>query len=380
MMVWPFISIILYTKFNFSPIWVGVVLSVSIAISSIVSFYSGFISDKIGRIKIIMLGCVISALAYLILGISVESLGFIIGTLLANTSWALVNNPIKAVISDLIDEPKLKEQAMHLRYLFLNAGAAVGPFIGVKLGFDVHSLSFFIVSVSYMIFMIPIYVLGKSITLETTNKLSLNKTVKILLNDRVFLLLVVNNIVMMFIFGNFDSTLPQLITSLQFSGYVELLASLIMLHAVTLVVMQLPISMMMNKFTLESKLKIGSFLLISAELNYFFAVKYYDAYSLWYSAVFIMSLAQTILFPCLNIFIDRLAPNHLRGVYFGASSLYSIGFAMAPLVGGVIIGLYNGEALYQLLTLLSFTMLGLFVYIFKIKDCNEVNIRKVTSS
>ena len=37
-----------------------------------------------------------------------------------------------------------------------------------------------------------------------------------------------------------------------------------------------------------------------------------------------MSLAETILFPTMNVHIDRLAPAKLRGAYFGAASFMSL--------------------------------------------------------
>ncbi|KMW72852.1 MFS transporter [Photorhabdus luminescens subsp. luminescens] len=380
MMVWPFISIILYTKFNFTASMIGLVLSLSIAISSILSFYAGYFSDKVGRAKIIVIGCLISSLAYLILWLSEHQSGFIIGTLLANISWALVNNPIKAVIGDIIEEKQVRENAMYLRYLFLNAGAVVGPYLGIKLSLDINSISFLIVSVSYVIFMIPVYLFGKKIKINLTNNDDFKGTIKVLLNDRVFLMLVINNILMMFVFGHFDSTLPQLITSLGFNGYTEFIASLIMLHAITIVVMQLPFSMLTQKMELETKINIGSVLLILSELMFFISFKYYDVYLLWYIAAFTMSISQTILFPCVNVFIDRLAPNDLRGAYFGAASLYSIGFSISPLVGGTIIQLFNGGVLFQLLAILSVLMLVIFCRMFKLRDKHEINIRRSLKS
>ena len=51
----------------------------------------------------------------------------------------------------------------------------------------------------------------------------------------------------------------------------------------------------------------------------------------WIGAIVVMSVAETILFPTMNVHIDRLAPDHLRGAYFGAASFYDLGFALAPL-------------------------------------------------
>ncbi|MCO1335576.1 hypothetical protein MO867_14650 [Microbulbifer sp. OS29] len=66
----------------------------------------------------------------------------------------------------------------------------------------------------------------------------------------------------------------------------------------------------------------------------------------WLGATFVLSLAEAILFPTMSVQIDRLAPSHLRGTYFGASSFYAIGWSMAPLIGGLVIQWWSGPILY----------------------------------
>lgn len=380
MMVWPFISIVLYTRFGFSATFIGLILTLSIALSSIVSFYSGYLSDKIGRLKIIVLGCVVAATSYLLLGVSSNAYGYIAGTLLANLSWALVNNPIKTVIGDIIESRALIERAMHLRYFFLNAGAATGPYFGLKLGISSDSLSFVLVTASYVLLLVSVLVFGKGVSLKAVNTTSFKSTMGVLAKDRLFLALVINNIIMMFIFGSFDSSLPQLMAALAFDGYLPFVASLIVLHASTIVLLQLPLASALSSVSLNTKIYLGSALLVISEAVFALAAHFYDVKPLWYSAVLIMSISQTLLFPCINMFVDSLAPPNLRGAYFGAASLYSIGFSLAPIVGGVFIQRFSGTALYIFLTLASLLMTAIFIGIFRHKkaitetDASAINI------
>ncbi len=365
MMVWPFISVVLYTRFDFSPTFIGLVLTLSIAISSAVSFYSGYISDKIGRLKIIILGCVVATLSYCLLGLSGSAQGYIAGTLLANLSWALVNNPIKTVIGDIIESRPLVERAMHLRYFFLNAGAAVGPYLGLQLGISAGSLAFVLVTLSYVLLLLGVVVFGRGIVLKAINSTSFANTMKVLSRDHIFLALVLNNILMMFIFGNFDSSLPQLITAIGFEGYLGFIASLIVLHATTIVLLQLPLSGALASWSLDAKIYVGSVLLIASEFIFALAAHHYETKALWYSAVLLMSISQTILFPCINMFVDSLAPNNLRGAYFGAASLYGVGFSLSPIVGGLFIQWLDGTALFIFLGIASSLMTYIFFSIFK---------------
>ena len=56
----------------------------------------------------------------------------------------------------------------------------------------------------------------------------------------------------------------------------------------------------------------------------------------------------------MNVHIDRLAPAHLRGAYFGAASFYSLGFALAPLIGGFVLDQFGGFWLFMMASLLRF--------------------------
>jgi MFS family permease len=80
----------------------------------------------------------------------------------------------------------------------------------------------------------------------------------------------------------------------------------------------------------------------------------------WIGAIIVMSLAEAILFPTMNVHIDRLAPDHLRGVYFGAASLSELGFAIAPLGGGIILDYFSGFGLFMTGAVLS--LFVIFIY------------------
>jgi len=80
----------------------------------------------------------------------------------------------------------------------------------------------------------------------------------------------------------------------------------------------------------------------------------------WIGAIIVMSLAEAILFPTMNVHIDRLAPEHLRGAYFGAASFYSLGFALAPLGGGILLDAFDGFWLFFISAMLCTVVMYLY--------------------
>lgn len=80
----------------------------------------------------------------------------------------------------------------------------------------------------------------------------------------------------------------------------------------------------------------------------------------WYIAVFVISLGEVVAFPTLNVQIDRLAPANLRGAYFGAAALYSLGEAVAPILGALIIAYLLPSWLFAICFLFSLAMVWLY--------------------
>lgn len=53
-------------------------------------------------------------------------------------------------------------------------------------------------------------------------------------------------------------------------------------------------------------------------------------------AVVVFSIGETLLFPCFEVFMDKIAPANNKALYFGAGEVKQIGFFLGPLLGGVL--------------------------------------------
>lgn len=63
-------------------------------------------------------------------------------------------------------------------------------------------------------------------------------------------------------------------------------------------------------------------------------------------ATVILSLGELIVFPTFSVAVDQITPDAVRGSYFGAANLYSLGSALAPLYGGLMLDHLGGRALF----------------------------------
>jgi MFS family permease len=51
--------------------------------------------------------------------------------------------------------------------------------------------------------------------------------------------------------------------------------------------------------------------------------------------------------------IDQLAPEHLRGTYFGAAQFRKIGNFLGPIIGGYLLSQFQGQIMFWVIAILT---------------------------
>jgi len=359
-MVWPFMAIFLYQKFQLNEWQVGLVLSSAALTAVAIGFYAGALTDKIGRKQMLLVAGGLSVLSFSLLAIAQSLTLFVISLILAAISKDMWEPPAKAIISDMLPDVNQREAAFQIRYFAINVGAAIFPLLGVWLGATAQQSTFFATAVVYLLLIFCVlwgFKQNKSASSHVpAEDTSFAKIIKILLQDQLFLLLVVANTLVAFIFAQMDTSLVQYLTRAGLPDVVKLISSLIFINAMTIVCLQFVLVRLLTPLSLNHRVYIGAALLTLGQLV--FAFNPVDGYYGWYIGVFIISLGEAILFPTMSIQVDHIAPRHMRGVYYGASALYSIGFAVAPYIGGIILQQWGGQDLF-----LSTAILGSLVFV-----------------
>lgn len=305
---------------------------------------------------------------------------------------------------------------MQSLYFIVNVGCAVGPMLGVWLGLTGKQSSFYLTAVAFAVLLALLYwgfnhqtrqepamatgasssdnlsgdtsgsesdgasgsvndmtsdgvnrgVNGLSTDAEASTKkaavVSRKQIIAILLQDKLLQCLIFANILCMFIYAQMDSSLIQYLTRAGAPDLLTLISGMIFTNAMVIISTQFLRLKLMARFPLVKRIQIGLLLLIGSQI--WLAFNPLDLFWGWIGAIVVMSVAETILFPTMNVHIDRLAPDHLRGAYFGAASFYDLGFALAPLGGGIILDHFGGQWLF----LTGALLLVLVIYLYSILD------------
>ncbi|WP_404833746.1 MFS transporter [Aeromonas hydrophila] len=375
-MVWPFLSILLYREYGLSATAIGAMLGATAAISTLVSFYGGWLSDKLGRRNILLAGCLVSVLCYGLLGFSHSVFWLGLGVLGSGLSSGLIDAPGKALMADSLASAKARELALHLRYFLLNLGAALGPLLGVTLGISAQQQTFLLLSGSYLLLGSAfLWGFAQSRVVATHgSELGLRAAIKVLWLDRGFLLLVLANLLMNLVYSQFHSPLVQYLTRAGTPEVASLIALLVATNALTVVLLQFPLLHLLARWPGKVRLQVGITLFLGAQV--LFALGDPQQWSHWVGAVLMLSVGETILFPLLNVLIDQMSPPHLKGSYFGAGALAGLGGAIGALLGGWILAVWGGQALYVLMAVLCLFTFLLYEWGARIARPERIRVRQ----
>ncbi|AJQ96033.1 arabinose efflux permease [Gynuella sunshinyii YC6258] len=354
-MIWPFLAVLLYRQFGMSEGQVGLILGLGSLSGTTIGLWIGHLSDRIGRSKIILAGCGLGVLAFLAMATAEHVYSYIFGIMATGISRAMLEPPGKALISDAIEDIPVRELAFHLRYYLLNLGAAAGPVVGLTFGLVGQQQTFLLTAVSFVLYMVGLMVVFKRHKPDTPQPArsatgGLAATVSLLMQDRAFLLLVLANILVMLCYAQIDAPLLQYLSLAGTDYAVSLVTWLVVANAATILCLQFPLLKLMRLWPLDTRINVS--LMFFALAFIMFLLIPPESARLWIVAVVVLSAGEVVLFPTLGLKIDRLAPAHLKGSYFGAAGLYGYGYALGPVVGGFLLQYFGGQVLWGTMFLL----------------------------
>ncbi|MBE4575717.1 MFS transporter [Vibrio navarrensis] len=361
-MAWPFLIVFLYQDYGASAAQIGGMLAGSAIVGALTGLYSGYLSDKFGRKWVMVCGSLVAAAAYSGIALASELWHFYFLILLAGLMRPMIEAPAKAVLGDNLADVKDRELAMNIRYFLLNLGGAIGPLLGVTIGLSSPQHLFYITGVTYLLYTCWLFFgieRKQAFSKPDPSQLpNFRATLKVISRDAIFVKLMIANFLMMFVYAQLDSSIPQVIVRSDIIDAAKIVAGLVLVNTMTIIVFQFPMLKWLEHVPLFARTRIGMILMALAQVGFMLTPA--DTPLGWGLACFVMSLGEVIAFPTLNVQIDRLAPAHLRGSYFGAAALYSLGFAVSPLIGGMMLDSLSSNWLFGLCFVLCLAMILLY--------------------
>lgn len=348
-MTWPFLAIVLKRDFDMSATQIGAVLSVAAFIGAGASLVSGNLSDRFGRKAIIIAANVIIAGAFAIMASASTAVWIIVGAVLVVATRHIVDPPTRALLTDLTADKKARELAFHLNYFMVNVGATTGPFIALYLGITARQSTFWVTTAVIATYTVALLAALWSVQNkhDSSEKTHWSEVIQVLRKDTVFLWLMIGSVLIAYTYAQQDSTVVQYLSdSLDLEQAAFIFSFVVAGNSATVVLAQFPLLALLKNWSYDARIRFGVIGFMMGFVIY--ALIPVDWLLGWVIGTVILSVGEAVLFPTLNLKTDQIAPDHLKGTYFGASNLYALGYGLGPLVGGIMIGAQTGNLLWFL--------------------------------
>jgi MFS family permease len=357
-MTMPFLAIYLSRTMDMHPLFIGLTVGISPLVATIGGFIGGHLSDRFGRKLILIISLFTISLVFFGFSVVNHPIWFILLNALNGLSNSFFEPTSQALMADLTEKKK-RMKAYSLRYTAINIGAAVGPLLGAYLA-NVSAESTFIITGSiYFFYAIVLTALLRKFNLGGTTagkaKVTFRDALTIVKRDSALRYLILGIILINIGYSQLQSTLPMHFEDTLENG-VYIFSILLSINAIMVVFLQMPVSAIAERFRPMQAMVCGALLMITGLAGFGFT----NGWFLSILSVALLTLGEILIFPANSVLIDRLAPEHLRGIYFGAGQFRKIGNFAGPVLGGFIFSEAGGPVMLWLVSLIALSSILFF--------------------
>ncbi|MGD6792993.1 MDR family MFS transporter [Metabacillus indicus] len=337
----PFLAIYLTQVKGVSAAMTGTIIAVSSLAGILSSFYGGYLSDKLGRKKVLITSIFGWVFVFIGFGAADTVLAFFIMNALNGVCRSVFEPTSRALLSDLTEQ-KNRLLIFNLRYAAINVGVVFGPLLGIYLGSAKTTSPFFIAAIIYALYGLSLLITFMKTSHKSEKKdavrISFREAVHVTRKDRLLLLSLVGIILCITGFSQLTSTLPQFFAmSPDIKDGAKVFSILLSLNAVTVLVIQYPIVRAAKNYPPIFSIILGNLLVGISLFSFAFA------HSIWMIAlvVILFTVGEVLLFSMMDVLIDELSNPEMKGTYFGAMGFTQLGNVIGPWIGGILLDAYG---------------------------------------
>lgn len=359
-LMWPLNSLFMHTVLGRTLTEAGMLLAIQSAVSLLGQIISGFLADRFGPRKIMILGLIGAVLSVGAIGIlpiwEVYAPAFIFFGL----AQAFIFVPLYALLNAVW--PEGGRRGFNLLYVSNNAGVAVGTAIGgliaqvsFRLIFSLNAIAFFIylllVFISISDRSIPIHLIPPK---QQTKQLTKDKSFKVLLALVGGIFLVWGAYVQLV------TILPVVMNQLGFS--LVSYSVLWTLNGIFVVTLQPFLTWVIHIWAKSFKRQfyLGG-LLLAIGFGILLGKFPYSSYVI---AMLIITLGEMLILPAVPAAAAQISPQGKEGAYQGViGGATSGGRMVGPLLGGIMYDFGGGSSVWALaITFMGMSIIMFFIY------------------
>ncbi|WP_341961222.1 MFS transporter [Pseudomonas sp. RC10] len=348
----PLLTLFLSTKLGLNQQDVGLLMGIAVFLATLLGLYGGYIIDRLEKRKLLILAMLSSAIGFTLLTFAQNVYLTTLTLVITETASALFLIGSKAIISENLPIGQ-RAKVFSLRYTLTNIGYATGPMLGVLIAGQLPLAPFLIASAIAFGSMFLMIGIPPTVADNQNQPRSFLDTLATLKGDRTLILFTGGSLLSTIVHGRYTLYLSQfLLVTHTPAQALKILSAVLACNAITVILMQYQIGRFLKREQLPYWICLGTALFAVGLFGFSFA----QTTVAWCAAMFVFTLGEMIIYPAEYLFVDTIAPEHLRGSYLGAQNLAAFGGAMSPVICGYL--LINSPAPTMFYVLAGLTAVG----------------------
>lgn len=375
----PFITIYMTEHFHLKPESVGLILGISLAIGIVSSFYGGYLVDKFNKHHLMILSIALFAMTFCIMPWLGNVWWMVPVLALLHAAYSVFSIAIKACFAEWLPVSE-RIRGFSMNYTLVNVGWAVGPALGVFAASYYPMLPFFLSGMLAFFVGLTLWLRldgyglppNNGDTVFTEQRLNFSATFKILSHDRRLIFFTLGSTMGAVVAGQFTGYLSQYLITVSNAQFAyQVIGSVMTVNASVVICLQYLLSRNMNNKNLLRWLTAGTLFFCFGLVGFALADR---SIPMWMVAMAIFTLGEVIVIPVEYLFIDFIAPPHLKGSYYGVQNLGNLGGAVNPILGGFLLSFAPPTTLFYVLVAVSLLGLGFFWYGYRLSGASVQHI------
>lgn len=348
----PLLTLFLSTRLGLDQQDVGLLMGIAVFLATLLGLYGGYVIDRLEKRKLLIVAMLSSAIGFALLTLAHDVYLTTLTLVVTEAASALFLIGSKAIISENLPIG-LRAKVFSLRYTLTNIGYATGPMLGVIIAGYLPLAPFLIASA--IAFGSVFLMIGIAPTQRDGHPKpqSFFDTLRTLKSDRVLVLFTGGSLLSTIVHGRFTLYLSQFLLVTQApQDALKILSAVLACNALTVILMQYQIGRWLKREQMHYWIALGVGFFVFGLIGFSFS----SSLMAWCIAMFIFTLGEMIIYPAEYLFVDTIAPEALRGSYYGAQNLAAFGGALSPVICGYL--LIHTPAITMFYVLAGLTMLG----------------------
>ncbi|QDL56318.1 MFS transporter [Rhodoferax aquaticus] len=347
----PYLAIYLTERMQVSAQTLGWLLGGSVFFATVFGLYAGYLADQFSKRKLLLAACAMMALACV--GVTVTTQLVLVFAALCCVEAAVTMQKIalKALLADWL-APTERAKAFSMNYTLTNVAFSLGPVVGAW-AFGMEHAAPLWLSAGFAL-------MASQVVTHSTVKAdagsqggsapvpsSFKDTLRDLRNDHQLVWLTLGGVLAAFVFGRFvTGYLSQYLIQTQgIEGAAHTMPAILLTNALVVILLQYPVGRKIAPPHLFRWVAAGVAFYVLGLWGFMHA----NSVLTWVLATAAFTVGEVITIPTDYLFVDRIAPAHKRGSYYGAQGLSLFGASLSPVVCGYLLASYPPAVMFWVL-------------------------------